>query len=228
MLRHHTRNVVRYATRTEKHRKMTNDFLKDIGFVHLTNQTENQLQELLNYLGETIMITDVVVKRESKGLVTTASEIDFHTDHHKAKYIVWYCYKQTDIGGESLLINAEKLFLKLSKEEQDNLKKVKLFEHKIYPEDKSSYPFVEIDEKGNRQFHCSLIDDLDKENSAFRSFQKLVTETNPIKIKLKEKDILIIDNHIIFHGRTEIIGSKNRYLKRFWLKSNTINSNNIK
>ena len=199
---------------------MTKDFLKEIGFAHLTNQTEKQLQEILNYLGETIMITDVIVKTESKGLVTTASEIDFHTDHHKAKYVVWYCHKQTDSGGESLLIDAEKIFLTLTKIEQENLKLVQLFEHQIYPDDKKSYPFVEIDENGNRQFHCSLVNDSDKENLAFRNFQKIVNETNPIKIKLKEKDILIIDNHRIFHGRTEIIGSKDRFLKRYWLKEN--------
>lgn len=197
---------------------MTKDFLNEFGFAHLTNQTENQLQEILNYLGETIMITDVIIKTESKGLVTTASEIDFHTDHHKAKYVVWYCYKQTDLGGESLLIDAEKIFLSLTKIEQENLQLVQLFEHQIYPDDKKSYPFVEITENGNRQFHCSLVNDLDKENLAFRNFQKIVNETNPIKIKLKEKDILIIDNHRLFHGRTEIIGSKDRFLKRFWLK----------
>ena len=41
------------------------------GFVHLTNQTYSQLQEILSSLGEIIMTTDIVIKTESKGLVTT-------------------------------------------------------------------------------------------------------------------------------------------------------------
>lgn len=193
--------------------------LKEKGFVHLTNQSEEQLQEILNSLGTLIMTTDVVIKKESKGLVTTALGIDFHTDHHNAKYVVWYCHKQTDLGGDSLLIDAEKIFLALPVEQQESLKTVQLFEHKIFPNDKSSYPFVEIDENNNRQFHCSLVDDLDKENPAFVNFQELILETQPIKINLKEQDILIIDNHRMFHGRTPIEGSKDRHLKRYWLKN---------
>lgn len=192
--------------------------LKKNGFVHLTNQSENQLQEILSSLGEIIMTTDIVVKKESKGLVTTEFEIDFHTDHHSAKFIVWYCYKQTDMGGESLLIDAEKIYLTLPIDVQENLKSVELFEHKIYENDKSSYPFVEIDKDNNRQFHCSLVNDLDKENPAYIIFEELVKQTVPTKIRLKENDILIIDNHRIFHGRTAITGSKDRFLKRFWLK----------
>ena len=193
--------------------------LKEKGYVHLTNQSEKQLQEILNSLGKVIMTTDVIIKKESKGLVTTALGIDFHTDHHNAKYIAWYCYKQTDLGGDSLLIDAEKLFLKLPIEEQECLKTVQLFEHKIFPDDKSSYPFVEIDKNSNRQFHCSLVDDLDKENPSFIHFEKLVSETQPIKINLKERDILVIDNHRMLHGRTPIEGSKDRHLKRYWLKN---------
>jgi len=193
--------------------------LKHNGFIHLKNQSETQLQEILNFIGVTIMVTDIVVKAESKGLVTTAKGIDFHTDHHKAKYIVWYCHKQTDDGGDSLLIDAEYIYSKLSINEQEDLKSVELFEHKIYSEDKSSFPFVEIDENNNKQFHCSLMDDKDKNKSAFIAFQDLVKETKPTKINLKKKDILIVDNHRIFHGRTAIEGSKDRFLKRYWLSA---------
>ena len=211
---------MRQATETpheyEQINCMTNE-LKEKGFVHLTNQSEEQLQEIVNALGAVIMTTDVIIKKESKGLVTTALGIDFHTDHHNAKFIVWYCYKQTDLGGDSLLIDAEKLFLTLPIKDQESLKTVELFEHKIFPDDKSSYPFVKTDKANNKQFHCSLVSDLDKENSAFINFQKLVLETQPIKINLKAKDILIVDNHRMFHGRTPIEGSKDRHLKRYWL-----------
>lgn len=193
--------------------------LKKNGFVHLTNQTEKQLQEILSSLGEIIMTTDIVVKTESKGLVTTEFEIDFHSDHHSAKYIIWYCYKQTDLGGESLLIDAEKLYLTLPIDVQESLKFVELFEHKIYENDKSSYPFIQIDADNNRQFHCSLVNDIDKKNPSYIIFEELIKQTDPMKIRLEESDILIINNHRMFHGRTAISGSKDRFLKRFWLKN---------
>lgn len=215
------------ANATKPHKNKTNNYMKEQlkqnGFVHLKNQSETQLQKILNSIGLTIMTTDIVVKSASKGLVTTDLEIDFHTDHYNAKYIVWYCHKQTDEGGDSLLIDAENLYLQLSIEEQENLKKVQLFEHKIFPEDKTSYPFVVIDDKNNKKFHCSLMDDFDKNNPAFIAFQNLVKETKPTRINLKEKDVLIVNNHRIFHGRTAIKGNKDRFLKRYWLSS--INNN---
>lgn len=202
---------------------MKND-LKQKGYIHLTNKSDTELEYILSELGEVIHTTDVVVKPESRGMVTTSLGLDFHTDHHKAKYILWYCHKQTDLGGDSIFIDADKIFSQLTEDEQNELKQIKLFEHKIFPGDTDSNPFVEIDEKGNRIFYYSfwLVKDEDKQNPAFLKFQNLIKETEPTKINLKEKDILIVDNHRIFHGRTAIVGSKDRFLKRYWLTANQI------
>jgi hypothetical protein len=200
--------------------------LKEKGFIHLTNISETELENILDELGEIIHTTDVIVKPESRGMVTTSLGLDFHTDHHKAKYILWYCHKQTDLGGDSIFLDADKIYLQLTEEEQNELTHIKLFEHKIFPGDTDSNPFVELDEKGNRIFYYSfwLVKDEDKQNPAFLKFQKLIKETEPTKINLKEKDILIVDNHRIFHGRTAIEGSKDRFLKRYWLTANQNNS----
>ena len=101
------------TTETQHINSVTKELL-DNGFLHLTDQTEEQLNELINSLGQIIFTTDVVVKPESKGMVTSARGLDFHTDHHKAKYIIWYCYKQTDLGGDSILMDAEKIYQQLS------------------------------------------------------------------------------------------------------------------
>jgi hypothetical protein len=193
--------------------------LTEYGFVHLTNQSETDLENILNELGEIIYTTDVIVKPESRGMVTSALGLDFHTDHHKAKYILWYCHKQTDRGGDSILIDADQIFSKLTVQEQTELRHIKLFEHKIFPGDIDNNPLVEIDEKGNKIFYYSfwLVKDEDKKIPAFLKFQSFICETEPTKINLKEKDILIVDNHRIFHGRTAIEGSKDRFLKRYWL-----------
>ncbi|MDD2986139.1 TauD/TfdA family dioxygenase [Flavobacterium sp.] len=189
------------------------------GFIHLTNQSQEQLQSVINSLGDVIMTTDVVVKTESKGMVTTALGLDYHTDHHKAKYILWYCYKQTDKGGESIIIDAEKVYSKLSLEFQEELKKINLFEHKVFPDDQEYYPLVALDEKGKKKFYYSfwLVKDEDRSNVALREFQKIIKETDATEIKLQEGDILIVDNHRVFHGRKAIEGSKNRFLKRYWI-----------
>lgn len=208
-------------------RQHNNDLTKRLlenGFIHLTDQTEEQLNDLLQSLGHVIFTTDVVVKPESKGMVTSARGLDFHTDHHKAKYVVWYCYKQTDLGGDSILLDAEKLYQHLSDDHKEQLKTIELFEHKIFPDDEESYPFLTTDEYGKRNFYYSfwLAKNEDKQNPAMLEFQRLTKQIEPVRLNLKERDILVVDNHRVFHGRTPIEGSKDRFLKRFWLTANNL------
>jgi len=192
--------------------------LDNNGFVHIPNQNAAKLNDIITNLGEVIMETDVKVNIESRALVTSTRELDFHTDHHKAKYIIWFCHKQTSDGGYSIAINAENLYNQLEKEQQDALKKIELFEHKVFPGDKESNPLV-IEEQGNLKFYYSfwLVRDEDKNNDALKRFRELIAQSSYAKIRLEEKDIFIVNNHKCFHGRTEIKGSTDRFLKRYWI-----------
>lgn len=198
--------------------------LNEKGWLHLTNQTEVDLKSVVNSLGETIDTTDVVVKSESKSMVTSARGLNFHSDHPKAKYIVWFCYKQTDGGGESILMDAEKVFNQLSHEDQNALHDIHLKEHKVFADDKEFYPFVE-NENGRRKFYFSfwLVKENDRHNQAFINFTKAIDKTGHISLTLKQNDILIVDNHRFLHGRTPIIGSQDRHLRRFWISDNPFN-----
>ncbi|MDB5284075.1 MAG: hypothetical protein JWO06_3150 [Bacteroidota bacterium] len=106
--------------------------LNRIGWIHLTGQTEEQLNDITDSLGEIIFTTDVVVKPESKSMVTSTAGLSFHSDHPKAKYIVWFCHKQTDNGGDTILVDADKAFQQLSLDEQKELHSIYCFEHKIF------------------------------------------------------------------------------------------------
>lgn len=189
------------------------------GFIHLTCRSEGQVQECLKALGQVIHVADVVVKSDSNRLVTSARGLDYHTDHHKAKYVVLYCHRQTDEGGESMLIDADEIYLKLSPEQQEQLKEIELFEHKVFQGDQEKHPLVAVDHRNKRMFYYSYwsVKDQDKERPAMLAFQKLLRETEPIRLRLQKSDMLIIDNHRMLHGRTPITGSKDRFLKRFWL-----------
>lgn len=196
--------------------------LEELGFVWIKNGGKEYFERACEELGEIIFVTDVKVNLESRALVTSEKGLDFHTDHHKANFIAWYCIEQTDKGGESILQDANKVFELLNDDEQEELKKVMLFEHKVFEDDKDTYPFV-IEKDNKREFYYSfwLADETIsvKQKNIIKKFQKLTNEIEYIKLKLNPTDALIIDNHRILHGRTAIEGSKNRFLKRFWIKS---------
>ena len=80
-----------------------------LGYVYLPSRTEDELSEILKKLGKIINETDVIADAESKSLVTSDKYLDFHTDNHMAKYIVWYCHQPAEEGGFSMLCDAEKI-----------------------------------------------------------------------------------------------------------------------
>ena len=92
--------------------------LEEDGFVHLPNQTEFELNQILEQLGNVINETDVIANSESNSLVTSDKFLDFHTDNHLAKYIVWHCHKPAEEGGYSILCDAERVYEKLNEAEK--------------------------------------------------------------------------------------------------------------
>ncbi|TNE79406.1 MAG: hypothetical protein EP332_11205 [Bacteroidetes bacterium] len=192
------------------------DQLKEFGYSYLPNTSEDDLKTHLNQLGNIIDETDVIAKSDSKSLVTSDKYLDFHTDNHLAKYIVWHCKVQAKEGGISLLCDAESVFERLTNEEKKELSGIHVYEHKMYPENRNSNPIVKtVDGENNFYYSFWLAREKYRELPVFKKWRELIQNANHIRILLNVNDVLIIDNHRILHGRTEIIGE--RYLKRYWL-----------
>lgn len=188
------------------------------GFKYLQNQSAKDVNLLCNSLGKILLETDVKIDLTTKALVTSDKELDMHTDHSKAKYIVWYCLKQTSIGGHSLLLDTKKVLQKLSTIEKQELEKIQLFEHKIFKNDLANYPMLsKTNGKTKMYYSFWFINPKNKCNKVFLKFKYIVDEMKKIEIRLNKNDILVIDNDRMFHGRTKILGDKNRHLKRFWI-----------
>lgn len=191
------------------------------GWVHLTSQSEEDASEILNSLGEVIFTTDVIVKPESKSMVTSAKGLHLHTDHPKANYILWYCHAQSDLGGDTILLDLRPIYEGLSENEKDMLATIKMREHKVFSDDKDYSPFVTQTERGSAFYYSYwLADDKDKENPVLKKIQYLIESAHHTKITLKPGDVLVVNNQRVLHGRTPITGSKNRHLRRYWISEN--------
>lgn len=188
------------------------------GFKYLQNKTAKDVHLLCHSLGKILLETNVKIDLTTKALVTSDKELDMHTDHSKAKYIIWHCLKQTSIGGHSLLIDTKKVLQKLSNTEKRELEKIQLFEHKIFKDDLESYPMLsKINGKTKMYYSFWFINPKNKDNKVFLRFKRIIDEMKKTQIRLNKNDVLVIDNDRMFHGRTKILGDKNRHLKRFWI-----------
>lgn len=178
-------------------------------------------EEIVQDLGVIIQTTDVRANKESKALVTSDKALDLHTDHHKADFIAWYCVEQSEIGGESIILDGLEIYNKLNEKEKQALKDVQLMEHKVFHNDKEKQPLIEI-VNGQPKIYYSfwLVEEpkLNSQKAALNKFQYLIKENNPIIFKLKPNQALIIDNRRVLHGRSAI-KSGERLLKRYWIKS---------
>lgn len=188
-------------------------------YLHLPSLPYGDFREVVTALGTTIQRTEVRVRPESKAMVTSPRSLDLHTDHHAVRYIAWYCHRQSEEGGESLLLDARAAFERLAPEHRDRLFTLELHEHKVFPDDPGSWPFVMYDQ-GRLRFYYSfwLTNPIDRDDLAYQAFQRALADTPRIELKLRPGDALIIDNHCMLHGRKAIGPDGDRYLERFWIK----------
>ena len=196
--------------------------LRDDGYAHLHNIHKGQLREILNAIGEIIQITDVKVNPESRALVTSSRGLDFHTDHHKADIIAWHCIKQSSEGGESIFVDGEKVIKQFTTNEKKILSEIQLREHKIFSDDRDSQPLLQKIGNKYRFYYSFWLVNKDlrgNQKEVLEKFKSSVAEEIPYKISLQPKDVLLIDNGRILHGRADIRGDKDRFLKRFWISN---------
>ncbi len=213
------RTIYRQRTMETTHITDLRAALEAEGRMHLEAMPYSAFREAITKLGTIIQRTEVRVRPESKAMVTSARSLDLHTDHHAARFIAWYCHRQSDEGGESLLLDARAAFDRLPPMHRDRLFNLHLHEHKVFPDDPGSWPFVLYDQ-GRLRFYYSfwLTNPSDRDEPAYRAFQEALASMPPMELKLRPGDALIIDNHRMLHGRTAIGGEGDRYLERFWIK----------
>ena len=201
--------------------KKMHDNLRKRGWFHLPDAGEKKFFELASVLGEVIHKTDVVVKPESRGLVTSSESLDFHTDHSKADYVAWLCLKPDKKGGETILADARAAFSLLDSDDRKTLETVMLKEHGMFEDDPLHSPLVSgIDGKLKFYYSFWLVDKNMpcEKRKAFDAFRRAVATVPFHEFRLQRNDILIVDNAFILHGRRSITDPE-RHLKRLWIHS---------
>ena len=203
--------------------------LRERGWFHMPSAGAKQFHALAASFGEVVHKTDVRVKPESRGLVTSAQELDFHTDHSKVDYVAWLCVNPANEGGETILADARKALSLLSSNDQKILETITLEEHCMFRDDLRQAPLLS-NINGKPKFYYShwLVDEnmSDQQRYVFNAFRRAVATIPFDEFKLHHDDILVVDNSRILHGR-RAIKDPSRELKRLWIKStsNTIGEN---
>ena len=103
-----------------------------------------------------------------------------------------------------------------------HLRSLKLKEHKVFDGDPDFFPLLsECHGQDKIYFSYWLMNgEIESDQKrAFEAFRKAIASVTPIRYKLKPRDMLVIDNGRMLHGRTAIEGNKKRFLKRYWIET---------
>ena len=198
--------------------KILND-LESKGWSHFSVREVN-LDKLFHVLGYVIMENDVRINPKSPSLVTSAKALPPHTDHHLAHYILWHCIVQDSTGGHSIIVDGLHIFESMDQEIQETLRSINLIEHSVFKNDLETHPMISSTSIGDRIYYSFWLADeklIEEQKRAFNIFNKAVRDTKQIRIKLKPDECLVVDNGRILHGRTSLIPSSDRLLKRYWI-----------
>jgi hypothetical protein len=197
--------------------------LQEYGFVHILYPNSLNEEKIKAVCGDTLFKTLVKENPNSTRLLASNQDVDFHTDHIKAKYIAWQCNSQAALGGESILMDTLELLSNTSKDILDCLESIPVKSHRLFFDDKPQYPLFSKSE--NVLYYAPFLCDEpinSKEKQAYSWFINSIKSASKIEIKLSEGDWLIIDNHRMLHGRKGFEKKSNRLLTRYWLSGQAI------
>ncbi len=170
--------------------------------------------------GNVLQVTDVKAQVSSSALVTSCEELAVHTDHSRARYIMWHCVEQSDEGGETVLVDTQPILEAMTSAEREALKQVYLTEHRVFRDDPSRIPLLRTLKGEDRVYYSFwLLEDTVPfaSQTSLARFQNALKTAPRMALRLEPGDVLIIDNHRMLHGRTAIGHGDKRHLVRYWI-----------
>src|SRR5690554_5242148 len=113
-------------------------------YLHGWSSSANSLvaDALAAGFGNVIQVTDVKAAIDSNALVTSFSELDVHTDHSRARYIMWHCIERSAQGGTTVLVDTRPVLDAMSDADRESLQEIYLIEHKVFRDDPSRVPLL--------------------------------------------------------------------------------------
>ncbi len=193
------------------------DELSFRGFALLRDLSEDSAVDSVNGLGDVLLRTDICPKANARGDVSTDLPMDLHTDHPRARWIAWHCIRQSSEGGESLLVDSVPLIARLTNHERDTLRNTQARTHLVFPADRPTHSVLSpVKEGADRIYFAPWLISAEA-SQPLRRLGSLIANAERISIRLKQGDLLVIDNTRMLHGRKAIRGDRDRLLRRYWI-----------
>lgn len=190
------------------------------GYHLIKNGGTQAIHSITQCLGEVIQQKDICIEEDSTKRTNSNKRMRLHTDHPNADFVAWHCIEPSDNGGESRVSDLSIILDELDDNEKNILKETHLKNVQLFDTCKETHPIVEIQDGKLRLYFVPwfVLEPTDETVKNLISKIEDKAVGREIKFSLQKGDVLVLNNKRILHGRTEIVGSQNRLLKRYWIK----------
>lgn len=201
------------------------------GYAHVKGSISyDEFESFSRQLGAIVYRTDLHITGGRKSVVYKPEEIGFHMDNPNVHIIGWYCVRQDESDGSSLLVDTSNIERYFSPSEMAILQTIDV---------KCPHPLLHDPDAGKEAFFLAplfswkhsvpqiyfadwlLLDSYDEKQAKaldkFRDYLRRKQEREFITVRLKEKEALFINNRRLLHGRGQIGRNSSRLIKRVWI-----------
>lgn len=180
--------------------------------------------EMSRGLGRVVQQETIALRPGAHAYVAKPGRVPLHTDHPQVDVIGWYCERQDDVDGASLIFDARSFLVRLGDRERQTLRKVELECPPLRggpPTER--WPVLSATQEGDALF-CSpwlrAASGRGEEQASLDRFREALSRemATPVQIRLRPGQALFIDNRRVLHGRRAIEENSERRLSRVWLQ----------
>jgi hypothetical protein len=175
-------------------------------------------------LGQILSIEDVLLVSGSRRHVSSPHSIPWHSDGPAADVVAWFCIRQDEDNGESLLTDSIPPLRYLDPDIRYHLASVNIpyFDRLTLGRPSGYCPVLRGDEEQDWRINYApwLLPEMsDSQKAAIAAFEESLSKFVPTKIRLERNQSVFVDNWRILHARGPLKPSSPRHLKRVWLRT---------
>jgi hypothetical protein len=200
--------------------------LDRLGYAHVSGlYQQHEYRALAESLGRVVGVERIAIREGHPMYVFSPGPVPLHTDQPEVDVVAWWCEKQDDLDGASLLLDSRPFLERLPDELRRKLHDVRLLTRSLGDGSPQTmaWPVLQSAADGPTLFYTPwlpLVSPSPEDERAFVDLGEAVAraaQNHTIAIRLVKGDALFIENRRMLHGRGAIAHESGRLFHRSWL-----------
>jgi alpha-ketoglutarate-dependent taurine dioxygenase len=197
--------------------------LDERGWAHLAEASRAEFDELARRLGRIFYRSDIRLEEGATQFAFRPEAFPMHMDSPRARYVAWYVMDSDDSACPLVVSDSRPALRALAPQDLELLAGVTTTFEDVENAALSPVPLVSIDGDGTpvvSYFPTNLRrvqPRSEAEGRCIRDLERSLLMLPRTRIELRDRDIVVLDNHRMLHGRGAMPRGSRRHLLRYWI-----------